>query len=292
MAVYQTLAVAPRLSGAQRLVPQIVEKPWGRQMLGPWGLGIDSKAPIGEIIHALPESVNPDPALLVKTLFTDAQLSVQVHPDAKAARRLGLARGKDEAWVVLAADAGARIGLGLAQAMTIDAVQTAARNGNIVDHLGWFDCKAGDVFFTPAGTIHAIGAGVTLFEVQQNCGLTWRLFDYGRQRPLQLDEALAVAHLRPWLPTPPATDLGAGRTLLVAGPDFVMERLVVADRGRLMAAGPLWMAVVGGDGSIDGQPIAAGEVWWAENAMVIEGRVELVVAYPGAAAQSGLWLAA
>ncbi len=195
--------------GPQRLQPQAHAKAWGRRGVSPWGLGLTGAAlTIGEIHHAQPG--HDDPELLVKTLFTGERLSIQVHPDCVAAARLGLKRGKDEAWVVLAAEPGAVIGLGLAEAMDADTLRAAAIDGSIVERLLWHACAPGDVFFTPAGTIHAIGAGVTLFEVQQNNDITWRLYDYGRNRGLHLDTGPWNAATDAWAPPRRAHRQGRG----------------------------------------------------------------------------------
>lgn len=270
-------------SAVRRLRPQPVAAPWGRRRLGPWGLGLDrGDVTIGEVHHL----GDDDAPLLVKTLFTGERLSVQVHPDDAAAARVGLARGKDEAWVVLAAEPGATIGLGLQAPCDADTLRAAALDGSIVDRMCWHDCAAGDVFFAPAGTIHAIGAGVTLFEVQQNCAVTYRLFDYGRGRPLHLDEGLAVARAMPWSPTPQRRL--AAREVLAEGPAFVMER--VCGAGVVTPdAGPVWVAAIGAGATVDGAAMAAGEVWLIEAPAAVTGDAELVLAYSGAAAVPGLW---
>lgn len=280
----------PVLPGAAvRLSPRPLEKPWGRTVLGPWGLDLgDGRRPIGEVHHCAPGS---DPPLLIKTLFTSDLLSVQVHPDENAAKARGGRRGKDEAWVVLAAEPGAKIGKGLIRDSDAATLRAAAQDGAIMDMLHWHDCAAGDVFFTPAGTIHAIGAGVTLFEIQQNCDLTYRLFDHGRDRPLHLDDGLAVADLRAWLPPAPLPSPGPGRELLIAGPSFVLERLDTGG-GRLLppAGATLWVAVVSGSGRIGSDPLAAGEVWAVTAPVQVSGHAELLVTYAGGTVVAGLWI--
>lgn len=280
-------APAPR-----RLLPQAHAKAWGRRGDSPWGLGLTSAAlAIGEIHHHQPWASDPD--LLVKTLFTGDRLSIQVHPDCAAAAKLGLRRGKDEAWVVLAAEPGAVIGLGLRQACDTATLRAAALDGSIVDLLCWHPCAPGDVFYTPAGTIHAIGAGVMLFEIQQNNDVTWRLHDYGRDRGLHLDEGLAMALTNAWAPPAPLESPGPGRELLVFGPGFVLERVRLAGKARLRpAAGrPLWVAVVDGAGRIDAAHFGRGEVWLADAGTALTGRADLLLAYPGADPVADLWSA-
>ncbi|MCA1654671.1 MAG: class I mannose-6-phosphate isomerase, partial [Sphingomonadales bacterium] len=166
-----------------------VAKVWGRRDLpAPFASVSASQEPIGELHFE-----QAGHALLVKYLFTATKLSIQVHPDGEAARRAGLPHGKDEAWYILAAEEGAVIGIGLQRSMSKDQLRASALDGSIEQMLDWRPVRAGDVLYAPAGTVHAIGAGISLIEVQQNLDVTYRLFDYGRDRPLQLDEALAVA---------------------------------------------------------------------------------------------------
>lgn len=274
---------------AQRLVPHASEKPWGRVDLGPWGVSLKGGGRIGEIHHRMAGAT--DPELLVKTLFTGERLSVQVHPDATAARAAGHSRGKDEAWVVLAADAGASIGLGLKRPCDAGALRAAALDGSIVDMMHWHPCAAGDVFFCPAGTVHAIGAGVTLFEVQQNLDLTYRLYDYGRPRSLHLDAAVGVASVDAW--TPPAAPrlLGQGRELLVEGPGFVLERIAFSDGGMIRPAAdrPAWLAIIAGEAQIGSEVARAGEVWHMEVPVSVSGEALVLLAYPGAVAAPDIW---
>ncbi|WP_426164096.1 class I mannose-6-phosphate isomerase [Sandarakinorhabdus sp. DWP1-3-1] len=274
---------------AVRLTPEPCEKPWGRIMLGPWGLELgNGRQPIGEVHHRVAAG---DPPLLIKTLFTGEPLSVQVHPDQAGAQARGHRRGKDEAWVVLAAEPGARIGKGLVRDGDAATLRAAAHDGTIMDMLHWHDCAAGDVFFTPAGTIHAIGAGVTLFEIQQNCDLTYRLFDHGRDRPLHLDDGLAVADMRAWAPPQPLPSPGPGRELLVAGPSFVLERIVTAGGQVVPPVGRiLWLAVVSGSGHIGADRLAAGEVWEITAPVHLGGQAEFLLAYTGADPVADLWM--
>src|SRR3546814_5009861 len=118
-----------------------------------------------------------EPELLVKYLFTNENLSIQVHPDDEGAKARGYPRGKDEAWVVLEADPGATIAIGTRRVMTREELREAALNGTIEAVMFWKSVKAGDVFYSPAGTVHAIGEGLPLVEIQQNVDLTYRLWE-------------------------------------------------------------------------------------------------------------------
>jgi len=258
--------------GARRLARRHVERIWGRRDLAgpfapPAGAGAE---PIGEIWF----EGAPDAELLVKYLFTAERLSIQVHPDDKAARARGLARGKDEAWYIVAAEPGAAIGLGLTHEVSPDALRAAALDGSIERLLDWRAVAAGDVFYSPGGTVHAIGGGLSLIEIQQNLDLTYRLYDYGRPRELHLDEAVAVADPGPWTPPFAPVEAGPGRTILAAGGAFVLERWTRA--GAIAADVPDGTMLIPLEGD-------AGSVWAAEGRVELAGPVDLLAAYPGGA---------
>jgi mannose-6-phosphate isomerase len=134
----------------------------------------------------------PPLPILVKLLVTSAKLSVQVHPDGEC----GV--GKTEMWHILSAAPGAQIALGFTQPVGAEALRAAAASGEIERLLRWIPVSAGETYFIPAGTVHAIGAGITLCEIQQNSDITYRLYDYGRPRELHLDRAVEAANLDAW----------------------------------------------------------------------------------------------
>jgi mannose-6-phosphate isomerase len=171
------------------LARHFVEKPWGQSGLPEAFGGRDEK--IGEIWFDRAGEKLP---LLVKWLFTSEKLSVQVHPDDTAARARGVPAGKDECWIVVEAGDDARLGIGLTQDLTPSELREASLSGEIADLLDWKPVRAGDWFYIPPGTIHAIGAGVRLVEVQPNSDITYRLYDYGRPRELHLDDGIAVCN--------------------------------------------------------------------------------------------------
>lgn len=201
----------------RRLPRLVVEKPWGRDDM-PSEFGDFDGRRIGEIWFAHPDG---DAApLMVKFLFTSERLSVQVHPDEDAARAAGLPRGKDECWLVLAADAGAELGVGLAVDADRSALRAAALDGSIIDLIDWRATETDDFVYNPAGTIHAIGAGLTIVEVQQNVDRTYRLYDYGRPRELHLDAGLAVARVSAAADPRDCHVDPTANTKLVSGPYF------------------------------------------------------------------------
>ncbi|WP_257550948.1 class I mannose-6-phosphate isomerase [Sphingopyxis sp. DBS4] len=213
-----------------RLEPIIVEKPWGRTDI-PADFGDFGGRRIGEIWFTRPDG---DVAPLVKFLFTSERLSIQVHPDDAAAQAAGYPHGKEECWLVLDAEPGAELGAGLAVPTTREALRDAALDGSITGLIDWRAAKADDFLYNRAGTIHAIGAGLTIVEVQQNVDCTYRLYDYGRPRALHLDAGLAVAALEP-CPDPRDAHVNPTRgRLLVDGPHFSLLHLAGADTAGLL----------------------------------------------------------
>jgi mannose-6-phosphate isomerase len=182
------------LSEVQKLATRIVEKPWGRRGIDP-RFTVEPGRQVGEIWFEPPSGRGLD--VMAKYLFTTERLSIQVHPDDKTAQERGYARGKDECWIVLDVAEDAELGIGTVRDVAPAQLMTAARDGSIVDLIDWRKPKKGDFIFNPAGTIHALGPGLTVLEIQQAVDLTYRLYDYGRPRELHLDEAAGVVMPRP-----------------------------------------------------------------------------------------------
>lgn len=178
-----------------KLKRKFVEKPWGQEELPGIFSGKSGKK-IGEVWFEAPKGITPQ--LMSKYLFTSEKLSIQVHPNDRHARRIGLPHGKEECWYVLDAEPGAALGLGLTKSVSATKLKTAAILGEIEQLIDWKPVSRGDFYYVPAGTIHAIGAGVSVVEIQRNVDITYRLYDYGRPRDLHLDEALGVAKLSPY----------------------------------------------------------------------------------------------
>jgi len=180
------MSIASRLLPTRLLNTRMVEKVWGRDVL-PAPFATPAGKRIGEIWFEPPPGM---PGLLAKYLFTSEKLSVQVHPsDANA---LAGEAGKEECWLVLDAEPGAQLAIGFDCELPRQAIRKAAIDGSIEHLLRWHDVQRGDVFFLPAGTVHAIGPGLSLLEIQQNSDSTFRLYDYGRPRELHLERALKV----------------------------------------------------------------------------------------------------
>ena len=169
-----------------RLSTRFLEKVWGTADLLPWFP--TSNQNIGEVWF------EADLPLLVKFVFTSQRLSVQVHPDDTFAAAHENSRGKTEMWYVLRADPGARLAIGFREAITPQRLRESSLSGEIEQLLNWTEVQAGDAFFIPAGTVHAIGGGLALCEIQQHSDITYRLYDYGRPRELHLEKAIQVAN--------------------------------------------------------------------------------------------------
>ncbi|MBD2842841.1 class I mannose-6-phosphate isomerase [Erythrobacter rubeus] len=248
--------------GARKLTTRSVEKVWGRDILPP-PFAAETDTRIGEIWFDPPPQL---PQLLVKYLFTSEKLSVQVHPSDEQA--LAEEEGKEECWLVLDADPGASLAIGFKQAVSRDAVRRAAQDGSIEDLLAWHEAKPGDVFYLPAGTVHAIGPGLSLVEVQQNSDTTFRLYDYGRPRQLHLDRAMAVANCGPYPARYRGTVKKDGPTL-IDGAHFRLDRVEGrpdASIEEVYSNGMLALPLSGGVSARDGSAsVDAGECLYAPN---------------------------
>ena len=119
--------------------------------------------------------------LLIKFIDARQDLSIQVHPTDEVAHRQGKERGKTEMWYIMESDAGAKLYSGLKQQITPEEYKVMVENDTICDALAQYEVKEGDVFFLPAGRIHAIGAGCFLAEIQQTSDVTYRIYDYKRK---------------------------------------------------------------------------------------------------------------
>jgi mannose-6-phosphate isomerase len=172
--------------------------------------------------------------LLAKFIDAADRLSIQVHPDDAYAHQHEAAtgfHGKTEAWYILSAAPAATVIYGLARPSSRAEFAAAIAAGQVKELMQRLPVKAGDVIFVPAGTVHAIEAGIVLFEIQQKSDLTYRVYDWdrrdaatGQPRALQVDKSLDVMdYTRPPRGVIPPLDLGAGRMLLVACPFFALE---------------------------------------------------------------------
>ncbi len=210
-----------------RLKPTFSPRTWGRRDLSPWYTAADvpvlAHEPVGEAWLTGPDALvttgplqgetlatvarregdallGPNLALkefplLVKLLFPDEKLSVQVHPNDTEAQFIGESRGKTECWYILQAQPGATVACGLQPGVTPETLRAAIAQGTMEQLLRLIPVREGDMIFVDAGTVHAILPGVTILEIQQTSDITYRLYDYGRPRELHLDQGLVVSKM-------------------------------------------------------------------------------------------------
>jgi mannose-6-phosphate isomerase len=274
-----------------------VEKPWGRLDLEPWSAtvaqGPDGR--IGEIWFERADPAAASPALLMKLLFTQERLSVQVHPGDEFARSMGEARGKSEAWYVMSAERDGCVALGLDRRMTADELRSAIADGSIGDRVAWRGVRRGDVIDVPAGVIHAIGAGLVIAEIQQRSDTTFRLFDYGRDRDLHVEQAVAVADAGPASTDPVPRPLGPGRTLLLATPHFVLEKIHLPARAlwSVRAVAETWLLVLHGHARVALANAFAGEALFLQGERTVmragASGCTALVAYAASSPDEGLF---
>lgn len=257
---------------------EAVERVWGRRVLpdGFADLAPGSGPPVGEVWFR----DGAQQPLLVKYLFTSERLSIQVHPGDAQAAEAGEPRGKDEAWLIVDAEPDARIGLGLRRRVSEGELRQAALDGSIEQLLHWMPVRPGDSFFVPAGTVHAIGGGLSLVEVQQNADITYRLYDYGRPRALHLERALRVAERRPWVHRS-APEILAGRQLLAAGGAFVLERWRVEGRFDLCPERQALIVPLHAGAWLGAVPLLPAQVYAVEGTepLITRGPADLLVTY-------------
>lgn len=204
--------------------------------------------------------------LLIKLIDAASDLSVQVHPSDAYAMKHENSYGKTEMWYIVAAREGAGIYLGFRREVTEEEVRRAIASDTLTELLSFVPVRAGESYFIPAGTVHAIGAGCLIAEIQQNSNLTYRLYDYGRRdgagntRPLHIDKALAVLQRVPYtaprvsLPVAEERTLGFCRYFHTALVSLRGERTIAADPSSLRA-----LLCVRGSGTVDGAPFMAGD---------------------------------
>lgn len=242
------------------------EKPWGRTDL-PARFGSNGRR-IGEAWYAHPDRHLP---LMVKWLFTSDRLSIQVHPDDELARIQGLAGGKEEWWFVIEAEPDANLAIGTKRALDAAELKAAALDGSLEQLMDWKPVKAGDWFHVAPGTVHAIGPGITLVEIQQNVDVTFRLFDYGRPRELHLDVGVIASDAKPYTDprhgsvTPELATVGLSR-----GPSFSVfygDSTGLAQR----QGDPVWFIPIDGFVTVNGMDHGAGSVLYGQ----LEGPFEV-----------------
>lgn len=250
----------PYLWGGTRLIEQYGKQPDLPVLAESWELsahrngdctvatGPFREMPLSRLVAEHPEILgsgsNDECPILIKLIDARLNLSVQVHPDDAYARRSGHDHGKTEMWVVLEAESDSALYCGFNRRISPAEFRQRIEDGSLADVLERKPVIKGDVVFIPAGTIHAIGEGILIAEIQQSSDLTYRVYDYGRldatgrPRELHIQNALDVTRLEPANFTAPgarplcrAKDFGVQR--LAGCPYFTVDRITLSGLYRL-----------------------------------------------------------
>lgn len=284
------------------MLPAFDPRPWGTLDLSPiypnhkfnekigeaWLTGDDcqvSNGPLAgrtlsdlskEFGPALVGAAAPDPQrfpLLVKFLFPAAKLSVQVHPDDATARHFGEPWGKNECWYVAHAKPGSQVALGLKPGVTRAQFEQAIEEKRAEEQLNWINIYSGEMIYVAGGTVHTLGPGSVLIETQQQSDTTYRLYDYGRPRPLHLERGLAsvkvqVASGKVIRPAPVAIHGGKShRSPMISAPYFNIDLYELKE--------PLEFSTTGEAGKTSAQILVAVE---GCGIMETEGRAPVTLA--------------
>ena len=257
-----------------KLTPIQSDKIWGYEL---W---IASTHPNG-CQNDFKEFCGGDYPLLVKIIQANDTLSIQVHPDDQDAVRLEGEgnRGKTECWYVLDAAPGAKIVYGLKEGATREQLAAAIQNNALEPYLNFVEVQKGDFIYIPAGTVHAIGGGLRLLEVQQSCDLTYRLYDWGRGREVHIQKALEVIKTKDMIP--PVQFTGEFEC-----PYFTLERKDVRGGWSMYNSKGVQLlyilssekAVIRGSGDQFGKTIYAEEIYAVApgDKITIEGRASII----------------
>ena len=177
--------------------------------------------------------------ILIKLLDCAAWLSLQVHPNDEQARRMAGPDqfGKTEAWHILDAEPNAEILCGLTEGTSAEELAQAIRGGTLLDHMRRLSVNAGDTVFIRAGTIHALGPGVMLYEVQQTSNLTYRVYDWDRPasdgRPLHIEQSLAVTDLNATAPIMSKPTFSDGQSTALINCEYFTLDLLTAEANAI-----------------------------------------------------------
>ena len=226
--------------------------------------------------------------MLAKLIDAKQDLSVQVHPSDAYALKYENSFGKTEMWYIVDADKGAGIYLGFKKDVTQEEYENAIKEHTLTDLLNFFEVKAGECYFIPSGTIHAIGKGCLICEIQQNSNLTYRVYDYGRkdkngnERELHVEKALKVTNLAKYeyaplkIKTEQGDLLGLSRYFTTTSIALDGEKTLVADKGSFKC-----VMCVAGEGEIDGQKLGLGDSYFVPagyGAFTLKGKAQIIVA--------------
>ena len=226
--------------------------------------------------------------MLVKLIDAKQDLSVQVHPSDAYALKNENSFGKTEMWYIVEADEGAGIYLGFKRDVTQEEYESAIANNTLTELLNFFEVKAGECYFIPSGTIHAIAKGCLICEIQQNSNLTYRVYDYGRKdkngntRELHVEKALKVTTLEKYeyapmqITTPQGDLLGVSRYFTTTLVNVNGEKILKQDKGSFKC-----VTCVQGEGKINGENVCLGDSFFitaGDENIQLQGGMSLIMA--------------
>lgn len=227
---------------------------------------------------------------LIKLIDAQNDLSVQVHPDDAYAQANEGQFGKTEMWYIVDAEKGAGIYYGFKDTVSREEVEQSIADNTLTELLRFVPVKKGECYFIPAGTVHAIGKGLLIAEIQQNSNITYRLYDYGRRdaqgntRPLHVEKALAVANLCA-APLPEKQEtvrfLHAVETKLAQCPYFKVSHLALNGNHTIVADDSfVALLVLSGCATVDGKPVQLYDTLYIPEGygkVAVSGQCELLI---------------
>ncbi|MBR2341028.1 MAG: class I mannose-6-phosphate isomerase [Clostridia bacterium] len=220
--------------------------------------------------------------VLIKFIDAEQNLSVQVHPSDDYALKNENSFGKTEMWYVVEAEEGAGLYVGFNRDVTKSEFEQAIAENRLTELLNFFEVKAGDCYFIPSGTIHAIAKGCLICEIQQNSNLTYRVYDYGRkdkngkERELHVEKALAVTSLKKYEP------INFSGNVLGTCKYFHVEKLSVKEKTNRATDEKSFhcLTCMGGRGALNGKTVSCGDSFFVpanHGEYTLEGDMEIVV---------------
>lgn len=219
--------------------------------------------------------------ILIKFIDAKENLSVQVYPSDEYALKHENSFGKTEMWYIVEAEQGAGIYLGFNREVTKEEYETAIKENRLTELLNFYEVKAGECYFIPSGTIHAIGKGCLICEIQQNSNLTYRVYDYGRKdkngnaRELHIDKALKVTNLKKFEPTIFEDCLGKSEYFTVTKHEIDGKLQLTADELSFQC-----VTCVKGNGFIEAIRIKQGDSYFIPanyGNYIVKGKLDIIL---------------
>ena len=228
--------------------------------------------------------------MLIKFIDAASDLSVQVHPTDEYAAIHEHSLGKSELWYVVEADEGAGLYVGFKKKISKAEYELSIKNDTLCSLLNFFEVRAGDFYFIPAGTVHAIGRGCLICEIQQNSNVTYRVYDHGRvgkdgkPRELHIAKALDVSSTEPYIPAAcqTADEMGG---MLLGSCDYFESRLYKIDEKQAIKLDKnsfRAITCVEGEGFVGELPARAGDTFFVgacDGELAVSGNLSLIVSF-------------